>query len=314
MSQLSIIVPVYNVEQTLDECVSSIVGQTFTDWEMILVDDGSPDRSGAMCDAWAQRDSRIRIIHKPNGGLSDARNAGIDIATSPFITFVDSDDFLHRDTLRQVLGTFHKYDACDIVEYPVLERYGSSEETLLTFPEKCYQRATDYWYTEEAYRHCFACNKVYRSQLFADVRFPAGRLYEDVLTLPLLLMKSRSVAVCSQGLYYYRHNPASITGIPDYHNISHLFNAHLEAVQLMSADLRSEQTRRQYLTILNVQLDVFRFASHATPDLIRIPSRRLPLSLADGSKQLLKIVLLDTIGLKMLCRLYRLLFNKHSTQ
>lgn len=314
MPQLSIIVPVYKVEQTLDECVGSIVRQTFTDWELILVDDGSPDLCGEMCNKWAQRDNRIRVIHKKNGGLSDARNAGIDVATSPFITFVDSDDFLRDDTFQEVLRLFDRYDACDIVEYPILERYGSSAESLLTFQEKCYERAIDYWYSEEAYRHCFACNKIYRRNLFEDTRYPIGRLYEDILTLPQLLMKARSVIVCNQGLYYYRFNPVSITGTPRYSNIYQLLNAHLESVRMMSANLHSGQTCRQYLTILNVQLDVYRFAPHTSANLIRIPFRRLPLTVAKNKKELLKILLLNTMGLKMLCQLYRLLRNRNYTK
>ena len=101
--KLSVIVPVYQVEATLDRCVASIVGQTFSDLEVILVDDGSSDRSPQLCDEWAAKDSRVRVIHKTNGGLSDARNAGLDVATGDFVTFVDSDDYLESDNYQHVL-------------------------------------------------------------------------------------------------------------------------------------------------------------------------------------------------------------------
>ena len=101
--KLSIIVPVYRVAATLRRCVDSIISQTFTDWELILVDDGSPDECGAICDEYAGKDSRIRVIHKANGGLSDARNAGMKVAEGEFVTFVDSDDYIRQDTYEQVM-------------------------------------------------------------------------------------------------------------------------------------------------------------------------------------------------------------------
>ena len=117
---LSIIVPVYRMEAYLDRCVESILAQALDDWELILVDDGSPDRCPAMCDAWAQRDPHIRTIHKPNGGLSSARNAGLDTARGEYITFVDSDDALAPDTLRPNLDYLLCHPETDLVQYPTL--------------------------------------------------------------------------------------------------------------------------------------------------------------------------------------------------
>ena len=101
--KLSVVIPVYRVESTLDRCVESVLRQHVDDMEVILVDDGSPDRCPQLCDEWARRDSRIRVVHKPNGGLSDARNAGIDIATGDYIAFVDSDDWIADDTYAPLL-------------------------------------------------------------------------------------------------------------------------------------------------------------------------------------------------------------------
>ncbi|NST07596.1 glycosyltransferase, partial [Enterococcus faecalis] len=111
MPKISIIVPVYNVEKYLEKCVRSILAQTFTDFELILVDDGSPDSSGAMCDQFAEQDQRVKVIHKENGGLSDARNAGIEIATGEYLGFVDSDDYIADDMYELLYTNIVKEDA-----------------------------------------------------------------------------------------------------------------------------------------------------------------------------------------------------------
>ncbi|HEL7541574.1 TPA: glycosyltransferase, partial [Enterococcus faecalis] len=111
MPKISIIVPVYNVEKYLEKCVRSILAQTFTDFELILVDDGSPDSSGAMCDQFAEQDERVKVIHKENGGLSDARNAGIEIATGEYLGFVDSDDYIADDMYELLYTNIVKEDA-----------------------------------------------------------------------------------------------------------------------------------------------------------------------------------------------------------
>ena len=201
--KLSVIVPVYRVEATLDRCVESIIGQTFSDLEVILVDDGSPDNCPAMCDEWAEKDGRIRVIHKQNGGLSDARNAGIGIARGEHLTFVDSDDFLATDTYEKVLPL--SKDA-DIVEFPVYRFYGSSSQAVAGFGDHIYHDMEEYWLKGRAYEHTYAWNKIYRRQLFSDVRYPVGRVFEDIHTLPLLLMQAKSVVTTSKGLYYYCAN------------------------------------------------------------------------------------------------------------
>ena len=117
--KLSIIVPVYRVSGTLRRCVDSIVSQTFKDWELILVDDGSPDDCGTICDEYAGKDDRIRVIHKANGGLSDARNAGLKVAQGEFVTFVDSDDYIRQDTYEHVMKFADEEDELEIIEYPI---------------------------------------------------------------------------------------------------------------------------------------------------------------------------------------------------
>ena len=133
--KLSIIIPVYCVENTLDRCLESIVSQSYADFEIILVDDGSPDRSPALCDAWAEKDPRIHVIHKENGGLSDARNAGIEMAQGEYLTFIDSDDYIEAGTLASVMDAVADND---IVEYPVDGFCGSPKIGRASCRERVY--------------------------------------------------------------------------------------------------------------------------------------------------------------------------------
>lgn len=175
--KLSIIMPVYRTQDTLDRCIQSILQQSFTDYEMILVDDGSDDGCPQLCDEDARKDARIRVIHKENGGLSDARNAGIHEAKGEYITFIDSDDTIAEDTLSLVIEKIIMYPETDILEYPVMERLGNGpKEHLLSFKEKEYQNAIDYWLEEKAYNHTYAWNKIYKRALFEHICFPKGKI------------------------------------------------------------------------------------------------------------------------------------------
>ena len=214
--KLSIVIPVYRVEGTLDRCVESVLIQDVDDMEVILVDDGSPDSCPQMCDQWAVRDNRIQVIHKENGGLSDARNAGIDIAQGDMITFVDSDDWLEENTLAPLLAMMG--DA-DILEYSIHHR--------LTLPDYTYTDINDYWLSGQAYLHTYAWNKIYRRSLFDHVRFPYGKVFEDAWTLPLLLRQCHKVMTTSHGFYHYQWNPEGITAKADGHQLAMLLEAHL---------------------------------------------------------------------------------------
>ena len=140
--KLSIVIPVYQSEATLDRCMESVLGQTYADTEVILVDDGSPDRCPQMCDNWARRDSRICVIHKKNGGLSSARNAGINVAKGELITFVDADDFVDKVTYEQVVPLASE---ADIVEYSIYWQYGSKQQQFQSQPDAVYGDMQDYW-------------------------------------------------------------------------------------------------------------------------------------------------------------------------
>lgn len=212
MPKLSIIVPVYRVEQFLDKCVTSILKQTFTDFELILVDDGSPDRCGEMCDEYAVKDKRIKVIHKKNGGLSDARNVGIDSAVGSYLGFVDSDDYIAEDMYEVMIKNLEGHEA-DISVCGMYDCYGDKilrQNVALGTFEFNREQAVD-WFLGSNGAGLFVCNKIYKREIFKDVRFPVGKLYEDAFIFIDLFLKSEKVIVCTEPKYYYTRRDGSTT-------------------------------------------------------------------------------------------------------
>ena len=288
--KLSVVIPVYRVEGTLDRCMESIVGQTFADMEVILVDDGSPDSCPRMCDEWAGRDSRVKVIHKRNGGLSDARNAGIDLATGDYITFADSDDYLDLSTYQYAMSAI---DDADIVEFPVYRHYGATWQRKLNYGNHVYASASDYWLNGRAYEHAYAWNKVYRRQLFEGVRYPVGRVFEDVAMLPLLLRKARRIVTIGEGLYYYCANQQGITATAQGEQLQMLLEAHLQTMQQWCDD-------RYYMHVLNIQNDVFELTGQKPV----LPKRDVsPFSNGLSASQRIKAAVLGLIGMEKTCKL-----------
>lgn len=209
MSELiSVIIPVYKVEDYLDECVASVVSQTHKKLEIILVDDGSPDNCPAMCDAWAQKDSRIRVIHKANGGLSDARNAGLEIASGDYIAFVDSDDYIRKDMLENLLEALLCTDsdiaACGIENFGAARGSWGCQDFVGT-PQQIFAKL----YNETAYPVA-AWNKLYRRSCWKTLRFPVGKICEDTFTTYQLIHNARRIVMIPKALYCYRIRPESI--------------------------------------------------------------------------------------------------------
>lgn len=299
--KLSIIIPVYRVEATLNRCVESVLRKHCEDIEVILVDDGSPDLCPQMCDEWAQKDQRIKVIHKQNGGLSDARNAGIDIAQGDYLTFVDSDDFIAKNTYTPLMQTLTKHPEIDILEYPVYVFYQSSKQHLLGFPdEKTYQDMDAYWYEGQAYLHTYAWNKIYRKELFETVRYPVGIVFEDVHTLPRLLQKSNVVATSNTGLYYYCSNKDGITATADGRALSLLLQPHAEIIS--NSSRRDSYFQQYYLHVLNIQMDVFELTGKAPI----LPLIHLTPHYFKGVQRI-KATLLNILGIKRLCKLNKIL-------
>ncbi len=210
-SLISVIVPIYNVEKYLDRCIKSIVNQTYQNLEIILVDDGSTDNSGKICDEYVKKDDRIKVIHKENGGLSDARNVGIENATGRLIGFVDSDDYIDKDMFELLNTDLTKYDA-DIAICNVKKENENAE--LL---EECGLEEIRVFNKKEALKllikdliKSYAWNKLYKIELFAKVRFPVGKTMEDVATTYKIFEKAEKIVFEGNTYYHYINRNESI--------------------------------------------------------------------------------------------------------
>ena len=211
---ISVIVPVYNVEKYLDRCVKSILSQSFSDFELLLVDDGSPDRCGEMCDEYAKGDSRIKAFHKRNGGLSDARNFGIEKALGEYLMFVDSDDYIHEQMLETLHRLITENDA-DLAVCSAMDVFEGKEVTQVReIREFTLNKTESYKYMLRGDGLPSACNKLYKRQTVGEVRFPVGKLYEDGFFTPQILKRVEKTAVTSRPMYYYFRRADSITTKP----------------------------------------------------------------------------------------------------
>lgn len=214
--KLSVIVPIYKVEKYLKRCVDSILNQTYTNLELILIDDGSPDRCGQMCDAIAGKDSRVKVIHKINGGLSSARNAGIEAATGDYIAFVDSDDWVDLNIYNRCIDMAQSLK-CEVVDFKAVF---ATDETKIcnsnisdSFVLEGEEILYDYLYRGQTESCPFSvCRKVYLRRLFDDIRFPEGKINEDIVTNFRILQKcKRLVHISDIGYFYFQGNSNSIT-------------------------------------------------------------------------------------------------------
>lgn len=212
--KISIIVPVYKVEKYLKRCVDSILAQTYTNFELILVDDGSPDTCPAMCDKFAKQDNRIKVIHKENGGLSDARNAGLSIATGEYIGFVDSDDYIDPQMYDILLHCLLEDNAdvaiCNYIR--VNESYQKITTMLQPSRNKCFSQEEFIQELLQPYGGYFvvAWNKLYRKAIFNDLRFPLGKQHEDEFIIHHVVARCKKITCVENVLYYYFQREGSI--------------------------------------------------------------------------------------------------------
>ena len=212
---ISVIVPVYKVEKYLNKCIDSIINQTYKNLEIILVDDGSPDNCPQICDEYAKRDNRIKVIHKENGGLSDTRNVGIHVAKGKYIGFVDSDDWIALEFYEKLYKLLKKHNA----EIAVCDFTRTNNENLLVNNKN----TIEIMYSQEEYlkryfkigcqnTEYYAWNKLYKRNLISDNQYPKGLTSEDVVGTYKAILKSNKIVKTSEKLYFYRYNSESITG------------------------------------------------------------------------------------------------------
>ena len=208
---ISVIIPVYKVEKLLRRCVQSVIDQSYINLEIILVDDGSPDNCGVICDELAQADSRVKVIHKKNGGLSDARNAGIDIATGDWIGFVDSDDYIASDMYENLLSLCRRTGA----DIAVCKYICVLEDETAEFKTSGEFRVIEDPFREFICNKCCAVNvwnKLYKKELFGKIRYPVGILYEDLATTYKLIDCTKKIVISDSEHYAYVQRSDSIMG------------------------------------------------------------------------------------------------------
>ena len=214
--KVSVIIPVYNMERYLDRCVESVLRQSYSKLEIILVDDGSADHSGTLCDEWADRDPRIRVIHKKNGGLSDARNAGIDISTGEYLTFIDSDDYVADNMIERLYTALTTNQAdMSICNFSFVDEDGNPlsgrnpccpvRDETITGAEAISKLALD-----QGWVFHLAWNKLYKKELFSDIRYPVGKYAEDAFIGHRLFGKCNRISCISDVCCYYTQRSGSI--------------------------------------------------------------------------------------------------------
>ena len=216
MKKISILVPIYNAEQWLKTCVDSILAQTFFDYELFLVNDGSTDGSGSICDAYAVQDRRVKVIHQNNKGVSSARNLGLDEATGEYLCFIDADDYVHPEYLSYLLGLIEKY-GCDVVQCRHLRSeqfdpalFGVEVDDIVVYTGQqmqwglCGRNGT----------RSMLWGKLFKRGLFCDVRFPVGMIHEDEAAMHRVLSNAHRMAFTTSKFYYYRTTQDSIMNKP----------------------------------------------------------------------------------------------------
>lgn len=210
---VSVIVPVYNVERQLDRCVNSIVGQDYDNLEIILVDDGSPDQCPVKCDAWAEQDSRITVIHQKNGGLSAARNAGLDIMAGAYVAFVDSDDYVEPDYISRMLSAAKMHDA-DMVVCSIRQEDEEGNElpnqVVIATTEAIHDPYDCLRNDLAGIAGIVAWNKLYKAYIWGKLRYPVGKIHEDEFVIHHVLTQCDCVIWMPDRLYHYVDNSASI--------------------------------------------------------------------------------------------------------
>lgn len=298
---LSIIIPIYNVADSLRRCIDSVLAQRISDCELLLVDDGSTDESGRIADDYAAKHACIRCFHKPNGGLSDARNFGLQHAVGRYVTFVDSDDEVAADTYAPLLDALAKHAEYDIIEFTMLQKPGLPDETLFQPGVHVFDDALD-WLAYMGTEHCWVCNKIFKRELFDSVRFPIGKKFEDMLTHIELIKQRPCIATVNHGRYIYHYNAEGIAAKDKTNGLTSLLEAQLTLVDELDIDTRQRRWHRLYMNMLTAQLYTFR----CTETIILKP-QRIALSGYATWKDSLKALLVDTIGLRMTCRLFKTL-------
>lgn len=254
---LSVIIPVYKAEQTLRRCVESVLSQNVPGMEIILVDDGSPDGCPALCDGLSTEYPCIKVIHKQNGGASDARNAALGVARGEFITFIDSDDYLvDCNIYNTIIAKMNIMDFISIAEFSVVDEDCNRPQTKL---KDNLFLSDSYWTGTKAWNHSYVCNKIFRRTLFSDVRFPKGKLFEDLYIMPQLIKKSTCILTCSSKAYFYSNNCSGASKQANRSLAIDFLKTQYRAARLMHTYPWSKNGSNLYYYMLCRVYDIIRF-------------------------------------------------------
>ena len=222
---ISLVVPVYNVEKYLDKCMDSVLAQTYDNFEVILVDDGSTDNSGKMCDEYAERDSRVTVYHKPNGGLSDARNFGVEHCNADLVSFVDSDDYITCDYLQYLYSLRTEYNGEIVYAQKRLVTEKTDVKKILESEKKVVVKKLTIGdaLCDICLNAASACARLYNKDILLKHPFPVGKLYEDLATTYKLVAECRSIVCSTKIIYFYLSRSGSIRYSKMDENQFHIF-------------------------------------------------------------------------------------------
>lgn len=274
---ISVIVPIYNVEPYLERCIESIRNQTYNNLEIILVDDGSKDGCGIICDHYEKLDSRIKVIHKVNGGLSDARNAGIEIATGDYFAFIDSDDFIHHTMYEKLMGKMLETNA-DIAICNLKYTYEGTESEI-DVNESTQQSDTIVFdrmqaqliYFDKQYNviSTVAWNKLYKKSVFDQIRYPKGKIHEDEFTTFKLLYHSQKIVYLTEQLYFYFQKKDSIMAQFN-ENRFHLFEAYRHRMEFYSDNNEFELFKKMLMLYIRMSAQFMKWSKDKQSNYIEL--------------------------------------------
>ena len=294
--KVSVVVPIYNVSQYVNDTLDSLINQTYKNIEIIAVDDGSTDDSGAICDKLSQTDDRIKVIHKPNGGLSDARNAGIDVVTGDYIMFLDGDDRLVIDAIEQLVSVCCEENDVDLIQFtysevdangqPLYPYTYSQKRELLTDEKEKFDRL--YALGGPA---ASACTKLYKRELFDNLRFCKGIIHEDEYIVTDILSRTNKVVYFDAALYLYYFRNGSIITSPFSPKKMDIFTVLDKRVGVLKekgyADLLRKEQIRIFETVLRLYFDAkaYRYSNEAIKIKARLNEIPYEVKSAMGTKQ-----------------------------
>ncbi|MDU4937967.1 MAG: glycosyltransferase family 2 protein [Clostridium sp.] len=308
---ISIIIPVYNVRNYIEKCLYSVINQTYSNIEIIIVDDGSTDGSSEVCDEIASKDNRIKVIHKENGGLSDARNKGIENANGEYILFLDSDDWVKKSWCERMYELLKENDAdisvCNYYKVISEEEILENDEIKIKHMDNI--EALNNIYTEDNVQYILAWNKLYKKSLFKELRYPFGKVHEDEFLTPEILYLSEKVVVTNEKLMYYRQTPGSIMNRE--FNIKRL--DYIEALEKRTEffrekklkELESKNLKLTIQHILNFVIKIEDSNIWNKGDIVRKLYKRIDLA---NPKELDIKTLIKLITLKVSKKIYKNLF------